>query len=255
MRVSAQAFYAPKAGNKDSEYEDAFCPQRPLISRKASSFSFAVADGATETSFSGMWAKQLVRAFCKGEFDVDEISRNVDTLREHWLRNVSRKPMPWYAQEKIRSGAFAALVGLGLIDSPESEEDGTWKAHAIGDSCVFQIRDSRLIAKFPIQSSNQFTNSPLLLSSIATEVSSPLQSLSTMCDSWKKGDTFYLMTDAIACWFLTETENGRVPARELQNLSSGKSGHFQPWLNGLRDSKVVRNDDVTILRVEIENSE
>jgi hypothetical protein len=252
MRLSAQAFRAPKAGNQESEYEDAFCPERPIISKKGPAFCFAVADGATETSFSGVWATQLVRAFCKGDMEGKEFSRNLSVLRERWLKVVSRKPMPWYAEEKIRSGAFAAIVGLVLDDSSKPEEDGSWRALAIGDSCVFQLRELQLVASFPIQSSDQFNNSPLLLASRGAERQDDTQGFLTTCGTWRKGDTFYLMTDAIACWFLSQVETGRVPSRELQDLSSGKSRHFRSWLTSLRERKVVRNDDVTIVRIEIE---
>jgi hypothetical protein len=251
MRVSAQAFYAPKAGNKESEYEDSFCPER-LIGKGDSTFRFAVGDGATETSFSGVWARELVRAFCKGELEGAECSRSLRALRERWLKVVSRKPMPWYAEEKVRSGAFAAIVGLVLDDSPKPEQDGRWTAFAIGDSCVVQLRESELVSSFPIQSSDQFNNSPLLLCSRVQDEADK-QGFLTMSGSWQKGDTFYLMTDAIACWFLAQAENGRAPSQELKELSFSKSRHFQSWLKSLRERKDVRNDDVTILRVEIEN--
>ena len=64
MHVFAQPFWAPKQGNEDNEYEDAFWP-RKSIEHRATSFHCAVADGATETSYSGIWAKQLVRYLCK----------------------------------------------------------------------------------------------------------------------------------------------------------------------------------------------
>jgi hypothetical protein len=252
MRLSAQAFSAPKAGNQDAEYEDAFCPERPLIGKRSSTFRFAVADGATETSFSGVWATQLVRAFCKGELEGKEFSRSLGGLRERWLKVVSRKPMPWYAEEKVRSGAFAAIVGLILDDAAEPREGGKWRAIAIGDSCVFQLRETQLIASFPMQSSDQFNNSPLLLGSRGKPCQADIQGILSICGTWRRGDTFYLMTDAIACWFLTQVENGRVPSRELQDLSSGKNRNFESWLTSLREQKVVRNDDVTIVRAEIE---
>jgi hypothetical protein len=60
----AQAFWLPKAGNSDSEYEDAFFPRR-LKRRNGRRLRFAVADGATETSFSGVWARLLVSSFVR----------------------------------------------------------------------------------------------------------------------------------------------------------------------------------------------
>ena len=252
MRVSAQAFWSPKAGNQDSEYEDAFWPEYEVISRKNKTFRFAVADGATETSFSGVWAKQLVRAFGKGELEGDQMPGTLNVLRERWLKIVSRKPMPWYAEEKIRNGAFAAIVGLHLTDSSEAREDGEWRALAIGDSCVVQVREKQLVTSFPIQSSNQFNNSPVLLSSRHSQDKTDTQVLMTTQGTWSKGDTFYLMTDAVACWFLKRVENGPIPLRKLQDLSTSRSNNFQSWLSAVREHKTIRNDDVTIMRVEIE---
>jgi len=252
MRVSAQGFRAPKLGNQDSEYEDAFYPRRELISREARIFHFAVADGATETSFSGLWAKQLVRAFCRGRLDGPMCLEGLRLLREQWHKIVSRRRLPWYAEEKVRSGAFAAIAGIRLEDGAGAQGRGIWKAIAVGDSCVFHVRKKKVLCCFPIQKSDDFNNSPRLLSSNKPESERYRAKLQRTSGVWHGGDTFYLMTDAVACWFLKQIESGAVPARELADLTDGGSNSFQQWLSGLRERKGVRNDDVTILRVEIE---
>jgi hypothetical protein len=65
MHVVTEAFWLPKAGNTLEEYEDAFWPRKSM-DRSLSMFRCAVADGATETSFSRVWAQTLVRAYCRG---------------------------------------------------------------------------------------------------------------------------------------------------------------------------------------------
>lgn len=62
MRVSIQVFGLPKAGNRADEYEDAYSPKRQG-ELEGESFRFAVADGATEGSFSRLWAGMLVRSY------------------------------------------------------------------------------------------------------------------------------------------------------------------------------------------------
>src|SRR5262245_58112070 len=111
MRVSAQALWLPKAGNTPEEYEDACWPQEPVIDREAARFRCAIADGATETSFSGLWANQLVREYCR-QTSVKQFVGSLPRLRQEWQWQVSAKPLPWYAEEKARSGAFAAFLGL-----------------------------------------------------------------------------------------------------------------------------------------------
>ena len=70
MHVMARALWAPKAGNRSDEYEDAFWPQRTInrTVNRSGLFRLAVADGATETSFAGLWARRLVRAYGSGCF-------------------------------------------------------------------------------------------------------------------------------------------------------------------------------------------
>ena len=64
MHVFSRAYWMPKAGNSEAEYEDSFWPR--FLDGESNNFRFAVADGATEASFSGIWARQIVRAFGKG---------------------------------------------------------------------------------------------------------------------------------------------------------------------------------------------
>jgi hypothetical protein len=56
MDLYVRAFWLPKAGNSADEYEDAF--DYSLAERR-----FAIADGATESSFAKRWARSLVQGF------------------------------------------------------------------------------------------------------------------------------------------------------------------------------------------------
>ncbi|NJM42052.1 MAG: hypothetical protein HC853_15525 [Anaerolineae bacterium] len=64
MRVQARAHWEPKAGSHASEYEDAYWPTHVADDALVDDFCCAVADGATESSYSRMWAKQLAQAAC-----------------------------------------------------------------------------------------------------------------------------------------------------------------------------------------------
>jgi hypothetical protein len=257
MHVHAEALRVPKAGNTDSEYEDAYWPPHRVDGQSYS--RFAVADGATETSFSGIWAQQLVEAYGAGAFDHVSDSAWLSELRRKWWSIVREKPMPWYAEEKLESGTFAALVGLTLNwDSPDSER-GTWHAEAIGDSCLFQLRGSTLLAKFPLQTSEDFTNSPVLLS-VKPDEYSGIGSLVSTRGEWQRGDHFYLMTDAVAAWFFRAIERYETPWEILRDLDNelvrpvvAESGmrSFREWVEAARNEGLIRNDDLTLYRIEI----
>jgi hypothetical protein len=255
MQLFAEALSMPKAGNSDSEYEDAYSPGHPVEGGSCS--RFAVADGATETSFSGIWAKQLVRAYCDGAFDRLPDCEWLSRLRRKWWSVVRRKPLPWYAEEKLESGTFAALVGLTLNWDSATTDHGLWHSEAIGDSCLFQLRGTDLIAKFPLQASNDFTNSPVLLSSRPGN-DSGLAALASTAGEWQCGDDFYLMTDALAAWFLRAIENQEAPWAIIRDWDAERDKpvphdmrSFRKWVETARKQGLMRNDDVTLYRIEI----
>src|SRR5581483_6881715 len=151
----------------------------------------AVADGATETSFSRLWAKLLVDGFVNGT-DRKE-------LKKKWAESISGKELPWYAEEKAQSGAYAALVGL-VIKSPESDKPGTWEAEAIGDSCLIHVRNGEFLQRFPLTRSAEFNSSPALLSSNPDDGADHGETFTKLSGERKTGDIFYLLSDAIARW-------------------------------------------------------
>lgn len=248
MRVRAEAFTAPKAGNTESEYEDAVWPERAL-SITGDEFRCAVADGATETSYSRSWAHLLVGAYAYRQLEgpePDEIAK----VRSRWQRAVDlrlRRPHPWYADIKARSGAFAALVTLKFADAAPA--GGHWSSYAVGDSCLIQLRGGAPRATFPIGASSEFNDRPRLLGSVvAPGLDGHVDVLRAEGD-WTPDDTFYLLTDAIAAWFFRECESGGRPWEILGRLDNADRAMFREWVDGLRDAKALKNDDVTVLRL------
>lgn len=249
MRIFAEPLWTPKAGNTDSEYEDAYWPRHSIEGVTHS--RFAVADGATETSFSGVWAKQLVRAYCEGLFDNPNDIEWFGTLQRKWWTIVRRKPLSWYAEQKLESGTFAALLGVTLCYESTTSECGTWRAVAVGDSCLIHMRGNDVLASFPMTASESFTNSPVLISTKPSPDASPLGALVTTEGEWQSGDHFYLMTDAIAAWFFRAMEKQETPWNIIRDFDNDPSQPFQGWIETARKQNLMRNDDVTLYRIEI----
>jgi hypothetical protein len=62
------------------------------------------------------------------------------------------------------------------------------------------------------------------------------------------------MTDALADWFLRELEAGRAPCREMLLYAQSEnddliSAAFAEWIEMQRESRLLRNDDVTMMVV------
>lgn len=254
MHAVVQAFKLVKAGNEPLDYEDAYWPPDPIDGDRQG-LRLAVADGATEASFSGVWANLLVRGFGRRAIDTDSFEERLADLQQRWLRYVGNKPLPWYAEEKLRSGAFAAVAGLYVTPPRPGDRSGRWDAIAVGDSCLFHTRGETLLSSFPLERSEAFNSRPLLVSSIPVGNRGLREAVRRLSGDWQGGDTFYLMTDALACWFLRSWELRADPLGFLRSVASPSD--FEQFITRQREDKaeddtpMLRNDDVTMVRCTV----
>jgi hypothetical protein len=239
------SYHLPKRGHQAGEYEDAFAGS-PARGR------FAVADGASESSFSGLWAQLLVEGFVVPDESVGSVAEGFKALQKRWAAAVDGRELPWYAEEKREQGAFATFLGLTLRRAENAEGQGSWKARAVGDSCLFQVRNERLIQAFPLTNANEFGNQPSLLGSRPTGEPAWVKQQKQAYGKWRVGDRLLLMTDALAQWFLARHESGEKPWQAVSRLRSDSSPEkaFAVWIEELRAKQSLRNDDVTLLVVD-----
>ena len=229
-----QSFAVHKAGNKISECEDIW--QKSERDRLTNpKVAIALSDGATESSFAKEWAKELVNAFVNR--GVDDWLSPLQTTWRQWLANQN---LSWFAKRKAGEGAFATFLSL------EIKFDLSWKALAVGDSCLFVVRDHLLQNSFPLQNSHEFNNRPRL---IGTHVNLANIIVSQAHGNAQTGDRFYLTTDAIACWIFKQLEANQDPWVKLGLISSQEL--FAEWVTELRDRREIANDDTTLLCLEI----
>lgn len=265
MNATVQLFSVPKLGNTEEEYEDAAAFSLP-------DQRFAIADGATESSFADRWAQSLVKQFT-GTPPASLDDNNVLTswlapLQELWHAGIKWDQLPWYAEEKARSGAFAAFLGVkfGLFQfpahrrtlwgwlKPKPKVKGPsfgWRSIAIGDTCLFQIRNGKLAVAFPLKASSAFNDRPFLVSSNPSRNQSLWSAIQHAQGDCLAGDVFILATDALSKWFLTECEAGKHPWEVLMQLAS--PGDFTGLIDRLREQKNLKNDDTTLLILQWKN--
>jgi hypothetical protein len=235
-----QALSVPKQGHSSEEYEDAFAAD-PEAGR------FAVADGASETSFAALWARLLTAGFVEG--DEKRGGGWLGPLRQRWAAEVDGRALPWYAEAKRDEGAFATLVGLTVKPSPK--RGGTWRALAVGDSCLFLVRGQGLVKAFPLTRADEFDNRPRLVGSRPPPGGKETRRPKQAHGKCQAGDRFFLMTDALAEWFLRHAASGFKPWLVIEQvLAESATDRAAEWIEGLRDRGGLRNDDVTLLRVE-----
>ena len=295
MKISVNCFWLQKAGNTPDEYEDAFdlsynrrgrsrlqpTPGCLTFEREVRHPVFAIADGASDGAYPAMWARSLVRSCVRqGPRTSRSLRRLVEGLGESQLERLAAEPLPWWSAQKVRLGDFAALLSLSLGANPQGgPSGGLWTALAVGDACLFQIRQDELAARFPIESADEIGYNPVLLCTVATKNQRVWEQAGRLrrTGEWLPGDRFFLMTDALAHWFLTLVESGAQPWHTLTELAKSpqtvlqlplmpeqpperrrpKRPHacqslidrFGGWVGQSRSSGALRNDDVTLLMI------
>jgi hypothetical protein len=262
MIINPSNFWLPKSGNDENEFEDAFFPDNSsdeVILQNNQFERYVIADGASTAYLSGIWAKTLVEGF--GLYDGKITDSNffdlfqiiiLDDKWDHWLieymqkREDDGKPLSWYDEMALQTGAASTLLEISF-PLEENKLKDKFSALAIGDSCLFQIRDDKLIKTFPLNSSADFDNSPLLISSDPKRNVNIHEKIAYLENqNVITGDLIFLMTDALASWFFKEHEKEGKPWEIIGKMVVDKSS-FTDWIEPLRENNMIRNDDVTLM--------
>ena len=209
---------------------------------------FAISDGVSKSFFPKFWAEYLVEEFVSKEKVEDDTF--LPECQEKWLRKITEivnKPtVKWFTQNAFNknSPALATFVGLQFF-----EKEKKWEASALGDSFLFFVPKKRKTFDdcFIISSKKEpiiFDNFPDYFSSIGEKFKGNIKKTSKRD---LKDGTFYLMTDALAEWFINEKENaiGKIDVWENQK-------DFERFIDEERQSKKLGNDDSAILIINVD---
>lgn len=258
MICSIQHFHIQKGSYSPDEYEDAYASEPGPGKRvECVEISAAIADGASDSIFTSKWAKLLVNDFINRPGTASRPFQSlVDRNAKRWHEYVMCRDLPWYAEEKAKRGAFATFVGIHIYHSKKGTKR-MWRAIAIGDATFFHIRKGSIIRSFPVDTSEDFDNTPLLISSRRSYNADHgiFEDDRHKWGQWVSGDIFILATDALASWSLAQHEAESYPFEEIQDLVrlDDDEGHygFEKYINHLRSDQGMTNDDVTCSIIEL----
>ncbi|MFD0304116.1 hypothetical protein [Streptomyces sp. NPDC127119] len=266
---------APKYGSTEAECEDAITvlPGRPYDYMLQEPITAGVCDGATESALSKDWAGLLSGAAAEdamqrphvlaGGTAFEEFAASAVAQWEPWLarytqdREADGRPLKWYEHTKLEEGAYATLLMVRIdpdTDSPTgtSEPAWRWSAAALGDSCLFHLRDNRLVQTFPVASVEEFGTNPDLFSSRNHDAALLARRTRFTEGRCRPGDRLLLMTDALAAWLMSAGDQEDAVSQLLEYASPDDLDDFKQWLNGLRERRQLRNDDVALVRIDFE---
>jgi Protein phosphatase 2C len=264
MGAFVSVFVLPKHGSSDHECEDAAAviPTSPYDEWVNGPVSAAVSDGASESMLARDWARRVTTTVVEAVHDdpgllhrpygfVDATSRAVAGWAD-WIAGYAERradagrPVQWYERPKLERGAYATVLALHF------DGDSRWWAAALGDSCLFQVRDTELLCAFPVERAGDFDTSPRLLNSRGQDRDLLADRISVVSGTAEPSDQFFLCTDALALWFLDRVEAGHRPWDEIMEYTrGGDAEEFAAWIAGQRSTGGMRNDDLTIVHLDM----
>jgi hypothetical protein len=238
--------------SKDVQHPDEYQDSCHVDARRGIA---AIADGVSSSLFAASWAKLLSRAIVADPPDVTDaigLPEWLNKLREAWLKPIQVDSLPWHQKARFQAGASSTLLWVELYVAEASDPTATGPvqlyAYAVGDCCLFHIRNDQLLRSFPLDKSELFDTDPNVVSSVNRQKDHLLQ-FETLVDYCQDGDLLVLCTDAIAAWTLAQSEAGSAPSWEAYwNISE------EGWRNQiheLRQQHKIRYDDSTVLMLRI----
>ena len=250
-----------KQGNRPEECEDVWLHEQGVL---------ALADGATEASFAQEWAEHLVKSLAHDPWAGGMgIAEKMPDWQRYWHQWLAAQELSWFARRKAQQGAAATILAMRF------DHTGFWQAVAVGDSCLFGVRWDPVtnadycFLQLPKLNETEFTTRPPLVHSHYPL--SPMQ-LQYAKGHGQAGDRFYLMTDALALWWIQQMALGQKPWQTFDQMNSNAEfrlwvehqrqgpnpelcqGHDHPWHLLPQHSPppiYLHNDDTTLVQIQM----
>lgn len=240
MKVSIKGFITCKSAE---QYID--CADNYAVNK--SSHRFSVSDGVSKSFFPKVWSEILVTQFV----EITDLKENelINVCQEEWQKRideiVSLPDTKWFTKSQYnrKDPALATFVGLQFF-----EKEKKWSASALGDSFLFFVPNGfKDYQKELVKLSSKtepivFDNFPDYLTSIGDSHKGRAKEKSGNL----RNGTFYLMTDALAEWFIKEGENaiGKITVWKSQ-------ADFERFITQAIEENQLTNDDCAILCIEL----
>ena len=239
MKINIKGFITSK---KSELYSD--CADNYAVNIEHN--KFAISDGVSKSFFPKIWSDILVNKYVNQKDWKDNNEFIVESQKE-WQSKideiVNQPETKWFTKSQYnrKDPALATLVGLQFLES-----DQKWIAQALGDSFLFFIPKGSTEIEIKLSTKPEpivFDNFPDYLSSIGSSHKGEKKSIKG--EKIKEG-TFYLMTDALAEWFLLNTEQAK---QTLDNIKTQEQ--YLETIANERNANRLNDDDSAILILEL----
>lgn len=241
MRISLKGFIYHKASESFDDCADRY-------SYNIHNHKFAISDGVSKSFFPRVWSEILVDQYVNSESDITSLEEILPVCQDEWLKKIEAKvkstDVKWYTKSQYNNKVPALATFVGLSFNVEKQ---TWNAEVLGDSFLFFLPKGADLSRMVELSSKEapitFDNFPDYYTSIGDNHKGAVKKEERKIET----GTFYLMTDALAEWFIKNKENAIRTISEVENQEE-----FKELINYERANKFLTDDDSAILILEVE---
>lgn len=244
MKLILKFFIAPKNQEDYSDCADSYAYSQDFL-------KFAISDGVSRSFFPKIWSEILVNQYVSKDYWEEQ--EFIDICQKEWqqiIAQIVQKPdVMYYTKNAFVNRVPACATFLGLQIFPKERK---WFCQVLGDTFLFFVPhnfqsfdDVQIVTNKP--EPIEFDNYPDYLVSIGDKHKGTSKKLNNQPLS---EGTFYLMTDALAEWFLTFKENA------IYKTSVWKSQlDFEQFINEAREQNELKDDDSSIMIIQISEIE
>lgn len=245
MNIKIKGFITCK---KSELYSD--CADNYAFSKENN--KFAISDGVSKSFFPKIWSEVLVCQYVNQNQWKDDVTF-ITECQKKWQSEVeyivNQPNTKWFTKSQYnrKDPAMATFVGLHFI---ENNEEWFVEAQALGDSFLFFVKEGSDEIKFLLSSKTKpivFDNFPDYLSSIGNNHKGEKSKLKR--ERIENG-TFFLMTDALAEWFLKDTP---AAIQKLTNIKTQEQ--YLITIENERIENRLNDDDSAVLIIEITDAD
>jgi hypothetical protein len=240
MQITIKGFITCK---RAEQYID--CADNYAVNKN--SHRFSISDGVSRSFFPKIWSEILVTQYVE-RTDLKE-NELIKVCQNEWQERideiVSLPDTKWFTKTQYnrKDPALATFVGLQFF-----EKEKKWTSTTRGDSFLFFVpTDYKDYHKDLVKLSSKaepivFDNFPDYLTSIGESH----RGRSKVKYGNLRNGTFYLMTDALAEWFINEGKNAPEKIKYWKSQAE-----FERFISQEIDKNLLTNDDCAILCIEL----
>lgn len=251
--MKVRAFITHK---KAEHFQD--CQDRFSVNRDTK--SVAVSDGMSQSIFQKIWAEILVDAYTKSrewipseESDHSTVKTNLSQL---WKTRVNKRLLEMQEEGRniTRTENSLALGGSAGATIVGVRFDGNkWRGDVLGDSCLLEVKDSKILRFLTSQDGDGFDNHPDYYDSNPNKNGKGKPKF--IEGELSSGMSVFLVSDPFSDFFIEQKKNGNESQFVDEILSVNSHEDFENLVSKWRAEYGMHNDDSTLLIIEPDGSD